>query len=88
MLPKVVFDKTAFVEFLKLLITLNKTLMKQILKNQNPKENPYQRKDFKNLKKKTANQNQIFVISPIKNLYLDIQIYRQSKHLPMYFYSL
>ncbi len=51
MLLKVVFEKTAFVKF-KLVITLNKKLIKYIHNNQKSTGNPYQSMDFKNLKKK------------------------------------
>ncbi len=64
MLLTVVFDKTAIVKF-----KIGNNFKWNIFKTpKNPKENPYQPMDFKNPKKKSANQKssdscKMFVIS-------------------------
>jgi hypothetical protein len=56
MLLKIVFDKTAFVKF-KIGNNLKQISDETFKTTKNPYENPYQPKDFKNLKKKIHKAN-------------------------------
>ncbi len=66
MLLRIVFDKTAFVEF-KTSNSLKQNIDETHSKN--PQENPYQPMDLKILRKKSANQkSQDFVIFKMKTI--------------------